>query len=435
MEITVIGTGYVGLVTSLCLSECGHKVTALDIDKKKIKLLKQSISTIYEPLLDNLLGKNLLNKSIIFTSSFKQACRNNIIFLCIDTPGKVNGAPDTRNLYNAVRLIAANASKNTLVITKSTVPLGENKRILSKLNAMKTRKDIVFDVCANPEFLREGSAVSDFNNPDRIICGLEEEKIKKLMLEIYFPIESNKKKFIFMSFESAELTKYASNSYLATKISFINEMSELSENCGASIDEVKSGMSMDPRIGKDFLNAGLGFGGSCFPKDINALIHAEDRFRIKSSLLKETLKRNAIQLKNFEKKIITYYKKDLSKKHLSILGLSFKPNTDDIRESISIKLINRLSPRVRLLNVFDPAAMRQAEIALNAHKNINFCDTINAALSGSDGLILCTEWDEFRVIDASNLVNMKEKVIFDGRNILQKFKTLDSSVKYFGMGL
>ena len=432
MNISVIGTGYVGLVTGTCLAEVGHTVTCIDIDETRISDLIDGQIPFYEFGLKELLLKNIKDKKLNFTSSYSECCSNNIFIVCVGTPSDDHGKANLDSLYSVLQSLTKNINSDGFVFIKSTVPIGTNQIIQEYLD--EHLQEFKITVSSNPEFLKEGAAVNDFQNPDRIIVGTNSEQAKSIIQEIYKNLLLDQQKIVFMGLESAELTKYASNCFLATKISFMNEMASICEATNANILDVKNGMSMDPRIGSDFLNAGLGYGGSCFPKDVLALIETQHNLDMPKSILESTKKINDRQVDLFFQKI----KKNLnslSEKKISIWGLSFKPNSDDIRESVAIKLINRLGPLVGELNLYDPMANNHAKNALQHLKNINFHENQYEVLQQSSALIICTEWQEFLNLDHKNFQLMNEKNIFDGRNILNKVEVENQGFCYFGIGV
>ena len=433
MNITVIGTGYVGLVTGACLAETGNNVTCLDINIERIEKLTCGSIPFYEPGLGELVRRNLDSKRIHFTDSYEEASENNLFFICVGTPDKGDGSPDLSNLQAVMDSLVINIKTKSFIFTKSTVPLGTNKKIQSFFDE-SLGKGKVF-VSSNPEFLKEGSAVSDFQKPDRIILGSSDQESKEIANSLYLPFNWSKNRMVHMSIESAELTKYAANSFLATKISFMNEMAIICENSGANIHEVRIGLGSDPRIGDSFLYAGLGYGGSCFPKDINALIDMQSKFNLGPGILERTRLVNNRQVGLFHKKIVANISGNLSEKTLAIWGLSFKPNSDDVREAVALKLINMLASEVELLKVYDPIANEAAKKELNNIDNIEFYEDKYEAIVKSDALVLCTEWKEFWDLEAVKLDLMNNKLIFDGRNILSKAKMKDLGVEYFGIGI
>ncbi|MDA9603269.1 UDP-glucose/GDP-mannose dehydrogenase family protein [bacterium] len=434
MNIAIIGTGYVGLVSGACLSKLGHNILCLDINKKVIQKLKKGRAPFYEPGLSELLASSTQQDKIHFTTSYKLATKSDAIFICVDTPQDKNGNPDLSSLNEVLASILRNAKKDLTIILKSTVPVGTNEYVN---NYFKLKSDLSFAVISNPEFLREGSAIKDFMNPDRIILGLEGPRSKRVMQEIYATFIDQKYKIFYMKPESAELTKYAANSFLATKISFINKISHLSDAVGADIEEVKRGIGSDLRIGSSFLDAGLGYGGSCFPKDIKALIEMEKKFNIKHSIVSTVEKVNDNQLEYFIAKIHHFFKgQDTTKCALLIWGLAFKPNTDDVRDSLAIKLIKNIAPQFQHLYAYDALASKNASLALAEIDNITFIKKKYKNIARTHALIICTESQEFTRPNLCEVNKLKHQAIFDGRNILtkQKKKLKTQGISYFGIG-
>ena len=433
MKISIIGTGYVGLVSAACFAELGHSVLAIDNNKSKINSLSKGKSTIYEPGLDEIMKKNIQCKRLSFSTSYIKACQADLLVLCIDTPAKKSGEPDLKNLKLALKSIAARLKKDTFIVTKSTVPIGTNKFIKNYFTKVTNYK---VEIISNPEFLKEGCAVEDFFNPYRIIIGFEGNASKKIMDRLYSKLKISQKKIYYMKIESAELTKYASNSFLATKISFINRISQISDLTNADIHEIKIGMGSDPRIGGEFLNAGLGFGGSCFPKDIQALRNIEKKLNLDHSILSAVEEINDQQFEIFYKKIINSIPKMILRNtSFLIWGLSFKPDTDDIRHSIALKLVRNLATKVKNLYLYDPVAMGEASNLLKHYKNISFCKSPFENIKNANALIICTEWDEFKNVDLTKLKLLKDKKIFDGRNMLNKNQISQLGIEYFGLGV
>jgi len=432
MDITIIGTGYVGLVTGACLAETGNNVTCIDVDSDRVNKLLSGSIPFYEPGLEAIVERNLASKRLVFTDSYEDISQTNIFFICVGTPDKGDGSPDLKNLHAVMDSLASNINGKSFIFTKSTVPLGTNKMIQSFFDD-RLGKGIVY-VSSNPEFLKEGSAVSDFQKPDRIILGSSNEEARKLATDIYAPFNWSKNRTMHMSIESAELTKYASNSFLATKISFMNEMALVCENSGANIHEVRLGLGSDPRIGDSFLYAGLGYGGSCFPKDVNALIDMQKAFNLEPGIIERTKQVNDRQVRFFFEKIMSILGTNLEGKRIAIWGLSFKPNSDDVRESVALKLISLLAPEVNSLNLYDPIANLHAKESLSDTSNLKFYDEKYAAIEGADALVICTEWKEFWDLDVLKLDLMHNKLVFDGRNILDKSKMKDLGVEYYGIG-
>jgi len=438
MKITVIGSGYVGLVSAACFAHLGNHVTCLDQDKTKIRSLKRGSIPFYEPGLANMVTKNISSNNLSFTNSYKQAIDfSSTIFVCVGTPQYNNGKPNLKYLISCIDTIIKNYKQEKTdrvlhLFIKSTIAPGTIKKINKKIHDHHLDKRLV--ISSNPEFLKEGDAINDFLKPDRIVIGSNNNESIKIAESLYRPICWKSNRVQIVSPESAEIIKYASNAFLATKISFINEIARLSDAVGADIEEIRKGIGADERINPNFLYAGLGFGGSCFPKDVSGLLHTFKEFKIDSQLANATLKTNKEQINYFVKKIQSYYGKNLENSQLAIWGLSFKPNTDDIRESKAIELIKTLSPKVKFLMLHDPIALENAKNELKQVKNIKFHKSAKSALRNSDGLILCTEWKEFWSPPLKDLLLLKDKVIFDGRNIMDKDLLVKNGFKYFGIG-
>jgi UDPglucose 6-dehydrogenase len=414
MKVGIIGCGYVGLTTGICLAELGHRVVCVDNDEEKIKKLLSGALPIYEPGLDKLIKKN--KNKIKFSTNIKDAVVNNeIIFICVGTPSNPDGSPDLSYVENVAREIAKYLDSYKIIVEKSTVPVETADWIKKTIERYK-KNNVEFDVVSNPEFLREGTAVHDFLYPDRIVIGVESEKAKKSMLKLYQKIKSPK---IVVDTKSAELIKHASNSFLATKISFINAVANICELSGADVEKVALGMGLDKRIGKDFLKAGIGYGGSCFPKDVDAFIWISEKLGYDFSLLKEVKKINERQRELFIKKIedTLWILKD---KTIGILGLSFKPNTDDIREAPSIYIIKSLKEKGAKIKAYDPKAMVKMK---HVFPDITYCDNPYEVAKNSDCLVILTEWSEFRKLDLKKIKNLlNQPIIIDGRNIFEPQK-------------
>jgi len=428
MNITIVGTGYVGLVSGVCLSDMNHKVTCLDINPAVIKILKKGDVPYHEPGLSVLIKKNFKKGNLKFTTSYKEAVKEtSVFFICVGTPEKKDGSSNLDYVFKVAKNLAENITKDSLVITKSTVPVGTHEQIEKVINKYK-KSNTKISVTSNPEFLKEGNAVKDFQKPDRIIVGVELEEDKKTFNRIY---KSKKNKIIFMPRKASELTKYAANSFLATKISFINELSLLSDKLDIDIQDIKVGIGSDPRIGDKFLNAGLGFGGSCFPKDISSLINTFKENNIQPNILPSVIKANENQRKSFIKKIRGFYtRSELPLKSFAVWGLSFKPDTDDIRESISIKIIKELSTSVKSIYAYDPIASDNARNELINYKNVIFSDSKYSDINKCDGLIICTEWGVFKNLNIKEIIKLKDKVIFDGRNFVNQDKLSQNNIEY-----
>tara|TARA_B100000029_G_scaffold513995_1_gene615256 strand:+ start:5133 stop:6461 length:1329 start_codon:yes stop_codon:yes gene_type:complete len=435
MKITVIGIGYVGLVTGTCLSEIGHDVICLDIDKKKINKLKKGILPIYEKSLKELVKSNIRKKRLKFTNSYKLAIEHsNIIFLAVDTPQDRNGDTNLTSIKESCISISKYMNNHKIIIEKSTVPVGTNIVIknLIENNLKKLNKNITFSIVSNPEFLKEGNAVEDFMKPDRIIIGLDNNKLKTIFEEIYSPFNRKLNKIQYMDINSAELTKYASNAMLATKISFINQLSIIADKYGVDIEKVRKGMGADKRIGTEFLYPGCGYGGSCFPKDINSLIHTAKKKSYNATLLKAVHNINEDQKNYLFLKIKKYFKNKIKNKTFAVWGLSFKPNTDDVRNAPSITLVNAILKHGGKVKAYDPVATILTNI-----KNKNYSEHKSAikVLKNSDALIICTEWKEFWSVDLDIFIkNLNNPLIFDGRNIYNPKKMKNHNISYFAIG-
>ena len=433
MKIAVIGTGYVGLVSGTCFAETGNQVTCVDIDKSKVEKLSSGQITIYEPGLEKLFERNLKEGRLHFTTSLEEGIQGaQIIFLALPTPPGEDGSADMKYILGVAadlgKLLKPNEFK--VIVDKSTVPVGTADKVraailnsynnLSPLPSTLYSIEDAFDVVSNPEFLREGAAVEDFMKPDRVVIGTESDQAKKILKQLYLPFVQDESLLVFMDSKSAELTKYAANTFLATKISFINEMAQLCERLGANIDMVKSGLASDPRIGRFFLNAGLGYGGSCLPKDVKALARSAYEVNYDFKILNAVMEVNRLQKQFFIDKISDYYQGDLSGKHFAIWGLSFKPNTDDIREAPALEVIDFILNNGASATVFDPEAMQNVENVYGGR--IQYAGGQYDALSAADALIICTEWNEFRAPDFKKIASsLKAKLIFDGRNLYDTF--------------
>ena len=433
MNISILGTGYVGLVTGACLSDIGHRVTCVDSNRSKIAALKKSKLPFYEKDLRELVIKNQQLNSLTFTTSYKTCAKNSIFFICVDTPNDSDGNPNLSNLENLLLTLLQNIKSNSLLIIKSTVPLGTVESIQQQCNQFTQELPFDIEVCSNPEFLREGSAVHDFLSPDRVILGAKSAIATKQLKQIYSPLKLPRNKLLSMSVESAELTKYAANCFLATKISFMNEIAQIADSSGANIHEVKLGVGSDKRIGGLFLNSGIGFGGSCFPKDLLALISTQNKFNLRDGILKKTIEVNYNQLDYFLEKIYSCFGASLVTKNIAIWGTAFKPETDDMRESVAIKLIKALAPKVNSLCIYDPLCSKQSiKLELRECKNFTIVQSKDIAISNADALIICTESSEFM---APNYSNLEHLTVFDGRNILDKSALNMHGIKYYGVGI
>ena len=416
MNITMLGTGYVGLVSGTCFSEFGFDVCCVDKDKDKINNLKNDIIPIYEPGLQNLVKKNKNSGRLSFSNDIDQNIkRADIVFIAVGTPSRRgDGHADLTYVYEAAEKIAKNLDGYTVIVNKSTVPVGtgaEVKNIIKKINP-----DALFDVVSNPEFLREGNAIEDFMRPDRVVVGIETEKAKQLMSIIYKPLYLIETPILFTDLNTAELIKYSANAFLAVKISYINQMSDLCEKVGADVHDVAKGIGLDKRIGSKFLHPGPGYGGSCFPKDTLALVQTAKEYDLNLSLVETVVQYNKQRKSDMADKIIEAFNNNCQNKKISILGLSFKPETDDMRDSPSLDIIPILKEKGFDISVFDPVAMDEAKKLL---KNIEFSNNIEECLQESDGLVILTEWNEFRGLSATRLKKvMKWNILIDLRNSL-----------------
>jgi len=420
MKIAVVGTGYVGLVSGTCFAETGNHVTCVDIDKSKVERLSSGEITIYEPGLEKIFSRNLKEGRLQFTTSLKEGIEGaKIIFLALPTPPGEDGSADLKYILGVAKDLGKllQASDYKVIVDKSTVPVGTADKVREAILESGTESIAdAFDVVSNPEFLREGAAVEDFMKPDRVVIGTTSERARKIMQQLYEPFVRQGNPIIFMDEKSAELTKYAANSFLAVKISFMNEVAVLCEKLGADVDMVRRGIGTDFRIGKHFLYPGLGYGGSCFPKDVQALSKSSNDIAYDFKILNAVMQVNKLQKQFFISKINQYYKGDLKGKKFGIWGLSFKPNTDDIREAPALEVIAELLAKGASVTAFDPEAM--PNVKRETDLNIVFAENQYDALPGADALIICTEWNEFRTPEFEKISSMlKEKVIFDGRNL------------------
>lgn len=434
MQILMVGTGYVGLVTGSCFAEMGHSVICLDIDVKKIEQLNQGIIPIYEPGLAEIVKRNVLQKRLQFTTDYRVAVGSSqICFIGVATPSRADGSCDTQYVEMAARQIASHMSEYRVIVNKSTVPVGTAARITKVIEEELKKRgvSIPFDVLSNPEFLKEGAAVQDCLKPDRIIIGSERAKPAEMLREIYSAFTLNRDKILMMDTLSAEMTKYASNAMLATRISFMNEIADICKRVGANVNEVRKGMGADTRIGYSFLYPGAGYGGSCFPKDIRALISIAKEAGAEPFLLEAANEVNNRQKKILAKKMIHYFTQrgGLKGKTIAIWGLSFKPDTDDMREAPSLNLIESLLKQGAILRLFDPIAMNNAKKILGDHAALTWCTDEFDAATGAHAIALLTEWKQFRVVDFNPIrQKMRGIAIFDGRN---QYKPLDMQSKGF----
>jgi UDPglucose 6-dehydrogenase len=414
MKITVVGTGYVGLVTGTCLAETGNHVCCVDIDQRKVEKLRNGVMPIYEPGLEKLFERNLKEDRLSFTTSLEEGVEHSeIIFLALPTPPGEDGSADLKYVLGVAENIGKILTDYKVIIDKSTVPVGTAEKVQA---AIAKNFDGEFDVVSNPEFLREGVAVDDFMKPDRIVIGTTSERAQKLLTELYAPYVRQGNPIIFMDERSAELTKYAANAFLATKISFMNEIAQLCERLGADVDMVRRGIGSDDRIGKRFLFPGIGYGGSCFPKDVQALVYSANEVKYEFQILNAVTSVNEKQKLHLVNKIKRYYNNDLAGKHFAIWGLAFKPNTDDIREAPALEIINALVESGATVAAFDPEAINNVKAAIG--DKITYAETQYDCLENADALIIATEWNEFRTPDFDKIISLlKDAVVFDGRNL------------------
>jgi len=439
MRITVIGTGYVGLVTGACFAEMGNIVYCVDIDENKIDNLKKGIIPIYEPGLEELVTKNFENGNLKFTTNLREGIENTeICFIAVGTPMGEDGSADLQYVLAAAKEIGKLMCHDIIVVNKSTVPVGTaekvNKTIENELN--KRNVNYKVHVVSNPEFLKEGAAVKDFMQPDRVVIGSDNQEIIEILKELYTPFTLNHERFIIMDVRSAEMTKYASNAMLATRISFMNEMANICEKVGADINHVRKGIGSDSRIGYSFLYAGCGYGGSCFPKDVQALIKTAKSHGYNPKILKEVESVNQYQKKVLVNKVINRFGKNLSGLTFAIWGLSFKPETDDMREAPSVVIINKLVEKGAKINVYDPQAMKIAKkYYFKKNDNIRFIENKYDALNNADALLLVTEWKEFRSPDFDEInKRIKNRIIFDGRNQYNRQSVEKMGFEYYQIG-
>ncbi|MDD5491229.1 MAG: UDP-glucose/GDP-mannose dehydrogenase family protein [bacterium] len=434
MRICVIGSGYVGLVTSACFADFGNTVVGVDIDPGKIKLLNKGKAPFYEPGLDDLIKNNIKDGRLVFTTDLKKVINDcDIIFICVGTPTHRDGSIDLSYVEQAARDIGDSINCYKIIVTKSTVPVGTSKMIFRIIGEVltKRKKKIKFEVVSNPEFLREGAAVFDATHPNRIIVGTESTEVRQIMSELYRPLYLLGTPMVFTNCQTAELAKYAANAFLATKISFINEIANVCEIVGAEVKDIAKAMSYDNRIGGKFLHSGIGYGGSCFPKDTRGLVYQSGLAGYDMKIVAAAIKVNEEQVKRFCCKITCQLGK-ISHKTIGILGLSFKPNTDDIREAPALAVIDFLQREKALVKVFDPIAMPGARKSL---KGVTFCRDAYQTAKGCDALLIITEWNEFRNLDLSRIKKLlKKPVIIDGRNIYNPGEMKKLGFNYTGVG-
>ena len=431
MKLCMIGTGYVGLVSGVCFSDLGNTVYCVDKDVNKINSLNKGSVPIYEPGLEEILKKNHKQKRLFFTTNLKKAVQNSdVIFICVGTPTKKNSnSADLKYVFNVANQLKKLISKYKIIVTKSTVPVTTGDKIEKILNNL--RKKNLIDVVSNPEFLREGEAIRDFIYPDRVIIGTESKRANKILKSLYMPIIKKSSRYFNTSRRGAELIKYASNSFLATKISFINELANLCEKTDVDIKDVSLGMGSDERIGDRFLRAGPAYGGSCFPKDTRALIHIGNKFKTDLSIVKTVVASNNSRKALLLERVKLILNNKLKDKKITFLGVTFKPNTDDMREASSIPMINYLNKKNSKINYYDPSGEK---IEFRNLKNVKFSSNITSACLNADLIILHTEWNDFKLLNFKKLVKKRNFKIFDMRNIYSPLKMKKLNIKYFGIG-
>ena len=437
MHIVIVGTGYVGLVTGACFAEMGNIVTCVDVDKDKIENLNNGVVPIYEPGLKELIGNNL-HKTLFFSTNLEEVISDaEIIFIAVGTPMDKDGSADLSAVFNVASSIGKLILKQKIVVSKSTVPVGTTFQIKEIIQEQVNKRgvNVDFDVASNPEFLKEGAAINDFMKPDRIVIGAEKEGVFKKMKQLYSSFFRANDRFIMMDVASAEMTKYAANAMLATKISFINEMANICERVGADVNNVRIGIGSDSRIGYDFIYPGIGYGGTCFPKDISALIKLGKDNGYNPTIISSVNELNKKQKEYFFEKILNRFNGSLEGMTFGVWGLSFKPETDDMREAVSVYVINKLLEHGASVKAYDPKAMRMAKKHYFKNKEIVFAESKMNAIKEADVLLLLTEWKEFRLIDFDELKKqMKQAIIFDGRNQYRTFELEKNEFEYYQIG-
>lgn len=437
MKVIIVGTGYVGLVTGTCFAEVGIDVICVDVDQRKINMLKEGKSPIYEPGLDDMLQRNIAKGSLKFSLKLEDVLEGaDVVFIAVGTPPDEDGSADLKYVLDVARTIGRNMNHYMLVVTKSTVPVGTAKKVRNAIEEeLKIRNfNQEFDVASNPEFLKEGDAILDFMKPDRIVVGVESEHAEVIMSKLYKPFTLNGHPVIFMDVPSAEMTKYAANSMLATRISFMNDIANLCEIVGANVNMVRRGIGSDSRIGNKFLYPGVGYGGSCFPKDVKALIKTGIEHGYKLRILQSVEDVNDDQKSVLFKKVSEYYNGNLERKKIAMWGLSFKPNTDDMREAPALVLIENFKAAGCQVRAYDPVAMEECHRRIG--DSIEYATDIYDALEGCDCLVLVTEWSQFRSPRWEDVKNkLKDAAVFDGRNIYDKAEITNLGIEYFGIGM
>ncbi|WP_444943000.1 UDP-glucose dehydrogenase family protein [Microbulbifer sp. ZKSA006] len=439
MNVTVFGTGYVGLVQAAVLAEAGNKVVCIDIDSDKIDRLKQGIIPIYEPGLEPMVKNSITSGNLSFSIDAAFGVEHGeLIFIAVGTPPDEDGSADLRHVLTVARTIAKHMESKKYIINKSTVPVGTADKVRAAVGeelAKRDRTDLPFDIISNPEFLKEGSALNDCMRPDRIIIGTSEAESEQKLRHLYAPFNRNHEKILVMDVKSAELTKYAANCMLATKISFMNEMANIADKVGADIEAVRAGIGSDPRVGYQFIYAGIGYGGSCFPKDVKALISSAQQLGIAADILAAVESRNERQKHYLVEKILNHFNGDIQGKTFALWGLSFKPNTDDMREAPSRVLLARLWEQGAKVRAFDPEAIEECQRIFGDREDLILCDSKTEALQGADALIVATEWQQFKSLDVDEVSSaLSTPVVFDGRNQYEPEEMREAGFDYYCVG-
>ena len=431
MKLCMIGTGYVGLVSGVCFSDLGNDVICVDRDKDKVEKLKRGIIPIYEPGLEELVLKNYKNNRLKFSTNLKDSViKSDIVFICVGTPTKKNGnGADLTQIYNVAKEIRNSISKFKIIVTKSTVPVTTGDEIEKIISQKKSKK--LFMVVSNPEFLREGEAIRDFIYPDRVVIGTNDKKSNKILKNLYSPLISKGAKYVNTSRRAAELIKYASNAFLATKITFINEIANLCEKIDVNVEDISIGMGLDKRIGSRFLRTGPAYGGSCFPKDTKAITTTADQFKTNLSVIKSVIKSNENRSSLLLKRVFDILNGKIKNKKICFLGVTFKANTDDMRDSSSLSMIPSLIKKGAKINYYDPTGEKDE---FKRYKNVAFSQNVKLAIKDSDLIIIHTEWNDFKTINFKKDVNNKNFKIFDMRNIYSPVKMKEKKISYFGVG-
>lgn len=438
MKVTIFGTGYVGLVTGTCLADSGHEVMCMDVDEAKIAGLKQGVIPIYEPGLEPMVTDNTRRGTLHFSSNTAEAVDfADVIFIAVGTPPDEDGSADLKYVLGVAASIGQLMTRDKIVVTKSTVPVGTSDKVLATLqSAVQERgSDLTVDVASNPEFLKEGAAINDFMKPDRIVVGTSSDEVRRQMTELYAPFNRNSDRMLFMDIRAAELTKYAANAMLATKISFMNEIASLAELLGADIEQVRHGIGSDPRIGYQFIYPGIGYGGSCFPKDVQALNRTGSEHELPLQILTAVENVNNRQKQKIVELINRHYNNSIAGKVFALWGLSFKPRTDDMREAPSRVIMEALWEAGAQVQAYDPEAMHEVERIYGHRDDLRLMGTRDAALLNADALIVCTEWQTFRAVNFERLAEtLTDKVIFDGRNVYDPDTVSAAGLTYYGIG-